>query len=248
MLKPKKYMTFRDWINFVGVTLQLYGLCAMKAANNWMALFTAFIDLSIRRPTASSITSLYRHRGSAWIQKTPLLPRGTSRFWLKKIKITKIHKASRKTYFAVDDARVDLKHTRPDVRVCVMQMFLQYVEEAVAVSFARVIEPITTQDTHKDLPQHLTDCNTHCVALKSRCLSQREDRVVSTTASENTLENVTDYGPQITKDNTHGSQNSKERWVSFLSSAHTRIHHANTQHLHTVSITPSNYSSVTVEE
>lgn len=47
------------------VTLQLYGLCAMKAAKSWMAFFTAFMDLSISLPTARSMTSLYLHKGKA---------------------------------------------------------------------------------------------------------------------------------------------------------------------------------------
>lgn len=77
-----------------------------------------------------------------------------------------IHILSWKTYFAVDDACVNLQHTCPDMRMCVMQMFLQCVKEAVTVSFTGLVQPVTTQDPYKDLTQHLTHSNTHCVALE----------------------------------------------------------------------------------
>lgn len=73
-----------------------------------------------------------------------------------------------KTYFAVDDACVNLQHTCSDVGVCVMQMFLQCVKEAVSVSFTRLVQPITTQHPHEDLSQQLANSNAHCVALEKK--------------------------------------------------------------------------------
>lgn len=72
-----------------------------------------------------------------------------------------------RTYFAVDNACVDLQHTSPDVRMRVMKMFLQCVKEAVPVGFTRFVQPVTTQDPHKDLSQHLTHSNAHCVTLET---------------------------------------------------------------------------------
>ncbi|TNN51908.1 hypothetical protein EYF80_037879 [Liparis tanakae] len=43
------------------------------------------------------------------------------------------------------------------------------VKEAVAVSFTGIVEPVTTQDPHKDLSQYLTHGHAHRVALENIC-------------------------------------------------------------------------------
>lgn len=69
----------------------------MKAANSWMALFTAFIDLSIRRPTASPITSLYLHRGSAWTHTHKKIYHQLLLFW-PKVSVLSFRKMSNISY------------------------------------------------------------------------------------------------------------------------------------------------------
>lgn len=54
------------------------------------------------------------------------------------------------------------------MRVCVVQVFLQCVKAAVAVGFTGLIQPVSTQDPHKDLSKHLTHSYTHTGALDDR--------------------------------------------------------------------------------
>lgn len=71
-------------------------------------------------------------------------------------------------YFAVDNARVHLQDARPDVRVRVVQVLLQGVEEAVAVGFDGLFQSVSAQDAHQDVPQDLAHGHAHCVALDDR--------------------------------------------------------------------------------